>query len=233
MRLRASVIILIAIGLGACSTGPRHSVDPSHEAWQARTDAGRVAFERGQYDEAEQLFNQALTQAEAFGPADARLATSLNNVATVDRIRKRYPEAESLDRRALSIQEQTLGSNHLFVATTLLGIADSCRAQARYADAAAAATRAMSIRAAALGPDHVDVAAATYNLGLTYAAENRYDDAAPLFERVIAIYERSLGPQDPRLAWVLDSYAALLRHSPRASEARALEQRAASIRAAQ
>ncbi len=43
--------------------------------------AGEAAYQQGNYAEAVTQFRAALSLAEAFGPDDPRLATSLNNLA--------------------------------------------------------------------------------------------------------------------------------------------------------
>ena len=49
--------------------------------WEKANEAGMKAHQEGRYAEAEQHLTAALKQAEKFGEQDARLATSLNNLA--------------------------------------------------------------------------------------------------------------------------------------------------------
>jgi tetratricopeptide (TPR) repeat protein len=198
--------------------------------WDRYNDSGTRAFAEGRYEEAREMFIAAVREAERRGDSDARLATSLSNLAAVHRARGAYADAEPLDRRALEIQERTLGLEHPYVANTLLKLADTRRALGYFEDADQLARRALSIRRKLFGPDHTDVAAALTTMGLIYSNQGRYEEAEPLFQRALEIYQRKLGPHDVTVAWVLESYAALLRKSPRAAEAAPLEIRARMIR---
>jgi hypothetical protein len=56
-----------------------------------------------------------------------------------------------------------------------------------------------------------------------------YVEAEPLFKRSLAIYEEALGPDEPNVATSLGNFAALLRETGRANEAKELETRARAI----
>ena len=89
------------------------------DSWENRNAAGKVAYEQGDYAEAERHFAAALKIAEAFGANDPRLGTTLNNLAELYQDQGRYGEAEPLYKRALAIREKALGPEHPDVATSL------------------------------------------------------------------------------------------------------------------
>ena len=64
---------------------------------------------------------------------------------------------------ALSIQEKTLGRDHLVVADTKLNISEVFRHQARFGEALAMCTDAQAIYVRVHGPEHLLVAK-TYNM---------------------------------------------------------------------
>ncbi len=66
--------------------------------WQGFIDNAVEAFVDGDYVEAGRWFDAAVKRAEAFGPQDQRLSTSLNDLAEVYRAQGRYTEAASLSR---------------------------------------------------------------------------------------------------------------------------------------
>ncbi len=74
-------------------------------AWQSYIDAAVEAYVEGDYAEAGRQFEAAVKRAEAFGPEDLRLATSLNGLAEAYRAQGRHAEAEPLHKRALAIRE--------------------------------------------------------------------------------------------------------------------------------
>ena len=68
---------------------------------------------QGGYEEAEELYHQALKIDEkSIGREHPNYALRLNNLAGVLRDQGRYEEAEKLYRQALKISKEALGENH-------------------------------------------------------------------------------------------------------------------------
>ena len=79
----------IAYGL----TAPRRGVVLPTE-WEACSAAGVRAMEAGRLGDAERYFLRALDEASQPGGTDARLGTSLENLASVRKAQRRYRDAE-------------------------------------------------------------------------------------------------------------------------------------------
>ena len=173
-------------------------------------DAAEAYFERRIAD-AEKLFIAAVRTAEALEPQGPRLATALNNLAEFYRVQGEFAQAEPHYWRAITIDEQRLGPDHLHLARDLHNLALLYRAQGRYADAEPLCRRALEIRLKALSPEHSSTAATLANLLALCLAQRKYDEAEPLYRRALAIKARKLGPDHPDFASSLDVYAALLR----------------------
>jgi CHAT domain-containing protein len=92
----------------------------------------------------------------------------------------RYAEAEPLYRRALAVDEKSLGPDHPDVARDLNNLAGVYNSQGRYAEAEPLDRRALAIREKALGPNHPDVAISLSNLAAAFADQGRFADALPL-----------------------------------------------------
>jgi len=105
------------------------------------------AYEQADYAEAEKLFLAALKEAEKFGDQVLRLATSLNNLATLYYSQGKYAQAEPLFRRALAIREKALGPEHPQVATVLENYAALLHKLNRESEADKMEARAKAIRA--------------------------------------------------------------------------------------
>ena len=103
--------------------------------WIGHIAAGSVAYEQGDYAKAEEEWMAALAEAEAFGPEDTRLATSLNTLALLYHFQGKYAEAEPLYERAQAIDEKTLGPGNPDLATDLINMALNYDAQCRYGEA--------------------------------------------------------------------------------------------------
>ncbi len=94
------------------------------------------------------LLQRALAIREkALGPEHPRVATGLNNLASLYRDQGRYDEAEPLHQRALAIFEKALGPDHPDVATTLENYAALLQEVGRDAEAEEMEARAEAIRA--------------------------------------------------------------------------------------
>ncbi len=113
--------------------------------WESYIQAGKAAYEQGNYSEAEKQFLAALQEVENFGPEDTRLATSLNNLALLYHDEGKYAEAEPLYQRALAINEKTLGPEHPSVALSLENYAELLRKTGREEEASSMEARAEAI----------------------------------------------------------------------------------------
>ena len=166
---------------------------------------------QGRYADAEQLYKRALAiQERAIGPDHpnsstrdrrraegslqrieliANFGTSLNNLALLYHAQGRYPDAEALFKRSLTIQEKAVGPDHLYVANSLSGLAILYQTEGRYADAEPLFKRALEIQEKVLGSDHPNVATFLNNLARLYQAQGHYADAEPLYKRSLSIQE--------------------------------------------
>ena len=115
--------------------------------WESLIADGETAYQAGRYAEAEKLFLAALKEAEEFGGQDPRLATSLNNLALLYKSLGKYAQADPLLRRALTIQEKALGTEHSQVATVFENYAVLLHRLNRDAEADKMEARAKAIRA--------------------------------------------------------------------------------------
>ena len=156
-------------------------------AWEKLNAAGMKAHQEGRYAAAEQHLTAALKQAEKFGEQDARLATSLNNLAELYHAQGKYAGAEPLYHRSLAIREKALGPEHPDVATSLNILGSLYHAQGKYAGAEPLYHRSLAIWEKTLGPEHLYVGRSLNNLGSLYHAQGKYAEAEPLYHRSLAI----------------------------------------------
>ena len=78
--------------------------------WEEQNKKAVQLFRSGRHTEAMAMAQEALKEAEeSFGPDDARVATSLNNLAECTRAQVRHAEAEPLWKRALEIRKKRWG----------------------------------------------------------------------------------------------------------------------------
>src|SRR5271157_1511679 len=183
---------------------------------------GQSLYEQGRYKESAVAYQRCLQ----IRPDDA---TVLNNTAMSLTYAGDYAGAESLQRRALAINEKTLGPNHPLVAAGLNNLATLLYAKGDYAGAEPLYRRALAIQEKALGQDHPSVAIDLNNLASLLYHKGDYVGAEPLFRRAVAIDEKALGPDHPDVARDLNNLALLLQAKGDYARAEALFRRALGI----
>ena len=98
--------------------------DTYPNSWKLLYEAGRQALQARKLQEAEQSFSAALQLAEDFAAGDPRLAATLNALARIYSLQRRYLAAAALLNRLLEFTERTLGPNHVQVAGVLTNLAE-------------------------------------------------------------------------------------------------------------
>ena len=86
--------------------------------WDDYVEAGRQAFQKRQYAEAEKELKFALQATEKFEALDLRRAITLDRLALVYRHQRKNVKAEESYKGALAIYEKALGPERPEVATT-------------------------------------------------------------------------------------------------------------------
>jgi len=141
----------------------------------------------------------------------------------------RLAEAEPLSRRALVIDEATLGPDDPAVARGLHNLALLLQHANRLDEAEPLCRRALAILEKSLGPDHPNVAPVLNNLSSLLQAGKRFEEAEPLSRRALKIDEASHGLDHPSVAIDLNNLAEMLRNMNRFAEAEPLYRRALAI----
>src|SRR4030095_12551226 len=93
-------------------------------SWKLLYEAGRQALQDRKLQDAEQSFSAALQLAEDFAPGDPRLSATLNALARIYSLQRRYLAAAALLNRLLEVTERTLGASHVQVAGVLTNLAE-------------------------------------------------------------------------------------------------------------
>jgi len=140
-----------------------------------------------------------------------------------------YSEADPLMRKALKIDEASLGPDHPDVAICLNNLAQLLQATNRLSEAEPLMKRALKIDEDSFGPDHPNVAKHLNNLALLLQATNRLSEAEPMMRRVLKIDDASFGPDHPNVSRGLNNLAHLLAATDRLSEAEPMYRRALKI----
>ena len=188
-------------------------------AYHAR---GETEFYAGRYPDAASWYKKAL----ALRPDDPNI---MIDAAVSSRYAGEHEAAEPLYRRALEIQQRTLGPEHEAVGVSLDNLATLYRAQGKLDEAEPLALRALGILEKALGPDDPDVATTCNNLASLYQAQGKLERAGPFFLRALSIQEKHHGPDHPEVAIVLNNLGLLRQTEGKLDEAESLYRRALTI----
>ena len=99
-------------------------VEIPSNSWKLLYESGRQALQDRKLPDAEQSFSAALQLAEDFPAGDPRLAATLNALARIYSLQRRYLAAAALLNRLLEVTERTLGPTHVQVAGVLTNLAE-------------------------------------------------------------------------------------------------------------
>ena len=200
------------------------------EAARLLNETAGYLQERGQYPEAEPLYQRALaTREQTLGQSHPDTATSLNNLAVLYYHQGKYEQVEPLYRRAIAADEKTYGTDHPEVATDLNNLAELYRSQGKYEQAEPLYQRALAIREQALGQSHPDTATSLNNLAALYRNQGKYEQTEPLYQRALAIREQTLGQNHPDTAQSFNDLALLYKSQGKYEQAEPLYQRALAV----
>ena len=175
--LLTGALTLLALSLWLYST------QNSQKTWEPNYQAGIVAYQQGNYDEAVRSTKAALKAAKSFGRDDPRLANTLYNLAVLYDAQGKYAEAEPLYNRSLAIKKKDLGPEFPQAALNLDNLADLYQDQGKYHEAEQLYKRALAIDEKVLGPQHPELIVDLNDLAALYHVQGKYADAVPLNKR--------------------------------------------------
>jgi len=185
---------------------------------------------KGEFDEAESLYREALRKRESRLAADNGLVgEALNSLGEFLRLRRsRYVEAEPLLRRSLAIAEkQDAASPRVGVLSNNLALA--LTSQGKLDEAEALFLRAIDIGEHSDTAEGAAASRALGNLASLYLRREQYPEAARMAERALATRERMFGADSINITPELRDVISVYRAQNRAAEAEPLARRVLAI----
>lgn len=156
-------------------------------AWDGMNLECLNTLKQGIFPSAEEKCSRSVIEAEKFGAADQRFASSMVNLGVSLQAQKKYPKAEENFLRAVIIQEKVLGPNHAEVGNTLNKLVEAYNAQNKYQVAEPQMRRSLDILEKTQGPDHISVAAGLENLAAALKGLGRATEAVAFEQRAVGI----------------------------------------------
>jgi tetratricopeptide (TPR) repeat protein/DNA-binding XRE family transcriptional regulator len=188
-------------------------------------------YQRGFYEQAEQLYQRALAIWEQTSGLDhPQVAYPLLGLAVLYSVQRRTEQAEPLYQRALSIREHTLGTDHPQVAQVLYGLAVFSLRHGKSQRAEPLFQRALHIWERTLKPDHPLRAQTLLGLAELYCIQRKFEQAELLSRRALGIWEHALGPGHPLAAQALQQMGIICTQQGKFEQAESLLRRALHIR---
>ena len=181
--------------------------DDVEEAW--RTLFMRALYEAGanNFAKAEGTFQQALKEAERFGPNDARVGTTVNSLGLVYRSEHKFSEAEAAYRRSLAILSKAYGDDSMDVANVNFNIATVLFDEGKAPAAMPFLQATLGVYEGMLGNASLKTASVMCMMGDVYRLTKDFKSAEPQLRQCADIREREGGMTNAELADALHSLA--------------------------
>lgn len=162
------------------------------EEWDILMQESLKLAKKGDYTTAIAVTEMALEKAEInFGPEDATVASSLNNLGYFHKTLKEYDQAENYYKRCLTIRKKLYGEDHPSVGTSINNLASLYYMKGDYKKSESLFKEALEIWEKVLGPEHPNVAICLENLALLYQATGRDKEAEQLTLKAQAIRSKN------------------------------------------
>lgn len=155
--------------------------------WKTYTDVGCTAYTEGNYVLAQKMFEEALNEVGQSSDSDARLGSSLRNLALVYHMQGDYKRAEPLFKKSLLICEKLLGRRHTHVFNNLDNLAELYFLEGKYQKAKLYYKRAVSVFESLSGDTDPALVPRLHRLAWIHTTLGRNDEALVYFKRAQTI----------------------------------------------
>jgi serine/threonine protein kinase/tetratricopeptide (TPR) repeat protein len=181
---------------------------------------GEVYRKLGLYDEASQLFEQALeARRDLYPSGDPGLAQSINDLGEIRHLQGRYDQAEALYREAIEMRRRLLGESHLDLALSVndLGLLHYERGELEESEALF--REALAMRRALLPKEDEEVASSLNNLGGLLIAQGELAEAEEHLREAHRILQAEVGGDHPTATSALNNLGHVLFRQGKTAEA--------------
>jgi tetratricopeptide (TPR) repeat protein len=160
--------------------------------------------DRGSFDEAEALFQDALADYDtSFGKPHPMAATALLNIGMIRRLREQYVSAEPLLASAVSMRSALFEPDHPEVIEAIANWGIELTELGRLGEAERVLTDGLQRANTALGPNHPYASTLREELASVWTAKGRYRDAIVQFDTSLAAKRERFGKDHPQLVFGL------------------------------
>jgi len=188
--------------------------------YQSLSVLGEVLYSKGDYDQAEAAYREALALARKVRVKEHNdVAAQLSGLGLTLWKKDNLSKAEEAFREALAIDRKVYGTNaHPHIAALINNLALVSKSRGKLDDAEALHIEAHEMTKKMVGPEHRDVAIDLFDLASLARAQNRLADAESRLRDASAMLRR-LGNDDKLLAQALGFLGEVLRDQRKLDEA--------------
>lgn len=156
---------------------------------------GLNAIRKQQWQQAEQLFDKSLKEAEKFGPNDRRVGESLVNLAVIYGNQKDWPKAIAMQKRALEIDLKVHGEKHADVAYDYHQLGTYLDVAGKHTEATPYLKKALSLRTALPGLSPTLIGITAENLAENMQSLNKTAEADSFFKEGLKYFKNGNDPE--------------------------------------
>ncbi len=196
---------------------------------KAMMTLGRTLDNRGKYDEAIPILEEAMRLQSGPTGVPADLSATLGELANTHYYLGHYDISKSLNERALQMDMQIYGDKNPNVAQDLTNLADIQYQWGNFAEAERLQRRALGIMQTWYGADHPETADDMTILGKYLIAEDRAEEAGTILRQSLSILESKYGKVHPRVAFAVGELGNAMQQQGKLDEAEADFRRQAEI----
>jgi serine/threonine-protein kinase len=172
---------------------------------------GQLYENIGLHNRAQLLLVEALKlRRETLGNKSLDVATTLNHLGEVTRLKGDYAGSEPLFREALTLRRKLLGAEHKDVAESLNKLGHLLVDRGNFSEAESSLREALAMRRKLLGDESAEVAESIYSLGKLMRNTGKYHDAEILFRQALDLRRKLYGADHPLVADSLNTLVAVL-----------------------
>ena len=174
---------------------------------------------RGQFREAEQYFQDALTLQEELAPNSVLYSNTLSNFARLQSQKDNYDKALEMLDECYNIRKEILGEKHQITISSMLNIGLTYKEKGDYIEAETILLEANALKKEILGREHLEYAQTQSILGSLYLAMGKYDAAEKSYLEALELRRLLKGDNHPLYAQSLGDLASLYDEMGRYDEA--------------
>jgi tetratricopeptide (TPR) repeat protein len=160
---------------------------------ESKSSLGSVYLEMGRIQDAAAMLEEVLAQEERSYPRHPRKLVTMGALARAYDELGRHDEACTLFEKAVQLQEQTLGRDHLQTLIDMSNLAVCYRELERYEDSLTLNQEILRRAEAKLGREHAMTLGVAHNLACDYQELQRDDEAVRILEELLPRLQTVLG----------------------------------------